>query len=1248
VKKRLATTLALLCLGFGLPALAQEFRATISGHVFDSSGGAVPNVKIQVTAMDTNEVSTAVSDNSGAYSIPLLRPGDYKLSASAPGFKQFIRDRVVLEAAKVMGIDITLEVGAVTDTVEVTAAAAVLETQSASRGGVVTTQQVSELPLNARNPFMLGAMMSGVTFNGAAIWQRPFDNGAIAQWSVNGSRDSSAEYFLDGASNNGQMGSNNIAYVPIVDTVQEFNVMTNMYNAEYGHTGGGVMNVVLKSGTNTHHITGWEFMRRTPLDANTFQNNAIVATPNNPKGGAPRPNHYLDQYGFQLEGPARIPGILRKDGPVKMFYLGAYEGYREGTPNPLTVSYPEPEMRNGDFSKLTTVVNGQAIPVTIYNPFDATVDAAGNVTRQPFPGNVIPKNMLNPVALAVTKYMPLPNQPAPPNSRYATSNLSIPSFFDKDKFYNLILKFDFNIGSKHRAYFRHASNDRTEDRAVNGIDNKPGTDGQQPFQRINDAYVADWTFTASPTVIIDVRGSYNRFIEKGFGRANEGFDIASFGLPASLIKSLPSPIYFGRWNFYTGVSGTTSIYNSLGRSQSNNYTNTYELQGNMTKVAGPHTIKFGADIRQINYEIQNTGDILGFNSFTGFTQKVWNQSSDATSGDPFATFLLGIPEGSSNYPLFPWWKQWYTGLFVNDDWKVSRRLTLNLGLRYDLTPFAHEKWNRQNGAFDPNAKSGIVVPADALDALRANGVPESQINNLANLKGSLTFAGVNGVGSTPAHLNKKNFGPRFGFAYQLKEKLVLRGGAGLYYGAPNNDAFQTAGFSTSTNIVNSLDGGRTPIANVLSNPYPNGISVPTGSSAGTLTFAGKNNNWFDANALTPKVWSFSLGFQYQVNQFSTLEASYVGSRSYDQTMEKDYNIPSLDFRKSCDILEGGSPIYCNQNVPNPFRNLPAFIGTTYYTATSITRFNLARPFPQFNGTMLQQGRNDSYITYNSLQLNYNVRMRGGITLLGNYTFSKQVEEWGFNDPYNNVYQQGLYSLDRPHVLKVTGVWMLPFGQGQKFGAGSNRFVKKLISGWSWNTTFTDPLKGFPSDLPSNVIQLKDPSTPVKDSSGKLIADAQGRPIWDGNTNWKGYDVRLWNPCVLRQNDDGSVVPTDPSKALGCGDPSSGNYAWFQQALGGTTAGPGFTPRYTPRRSGQIRRHHAFYLDTSLLKDTRINERIHFQLGFEAFNLFNHNYFGRDQVDTNPANSTFGIIRPSTVSTQNILPRQIQVRMKFFW
>jgi hypothetical protein len=1217
MKRRVAIAIALLCLA-AVCAPAQEFRATISGHVFDASGGAVPSAKIQAVNTATNETNTATTDTSGSYTVPFLRPGVYKVTVTASGFKQSVKDDVTLQVAKVLAVDFNLEVGAVTESVEVSADALALETQTASRSGVVTTQQVAEMPLNARNPFMLGTMMPGVTFRGAAIWQRPFDNGAIAQWSVNGSRDSSTEFMMDGASNGGQMGSNNIAYVPVVDAVQEFTMQMNLYNAEYGRTGGGIMNVVLKSGTNTFHATGWEYMRRTQLDANTFQNNAIPASATNPSGGAPRPNHYLDQYGFQVEGPVYLPKLLPKDGKVKLFYLGTFENYREGTPNPLFVSWPTVDMRNGDFSKLTNA-SGQAI--TLYNPYDATLDASGNPVRKPFANNQIPASMMSPIAKAVTAYMPLPNQPTAAGNRYGTLNTYYPGYFDVDKFYNLILKFDWNFGDKHRAFFRHASNDRTEDRASNGIDNAPGTDGQQPFQRINDAYVADWVGTITPTFVLNARASYNRFIEKGFGRANEGFDVSKFGLPTSLISQLPSPIYFGRWNFYNGNSGTTSIYNPLGRGQSNNFTNTYQLSFNATKISGKHTMKAGLDIRQINYLQQNTGDILQFNSYSGYTQKSWNQA-DSTSGDPYATFLLGIPEGNSNYPLFPWWKQIYAAPYFQDDWKITRTLTLNLGVRIDFNQPAHEKWNRMNGPFDPKAKSSI--------AGQLSPASLAQYPQLANLSGSFTFAGVGGIPSTPANLNKKNWQPRIGFAYEMNPRLVMRGGVGLYYSNPTNDYFQSAGFFNTNYMVTAGDSpalqqpGRIPYTNVLANPYPDGIIAPTGSSAGSLTFAGKNNNWFDSNFKTPRVWSFSFGFQYQTSRNSNFEITYVGSRSQNLNMQKVYNIPSLDFRKQCNIQEGGSPSYCDANVTNPFKGIPAFKGTPFYLNDTISRFQLNRPFPQFNGDLTQLGRNDSNIWYNSVQLTYNLRLRGGLSLMTNYNFSKEVEKWGFNDPYRDVYQQGIYLNDRPHVFKFTTIYELPFGQGKKWGSGANGFTKKLISGWQATTFYTNQ-SGEPADLPGNVIQLKDPKTP---GGG-----------WDGSTDWKAYQPRAWNPCVLRQFNDGSIAPASFSLARGCGTDVS-NYAWLQTAS--------YAPRYTPSRSGQIRRHHAFSADASVTKMTNITERLRAQFGFEAFNLLNHNFFGRDQFVTDPTNPLFGTITPATVSTQNFLPRQIQIRMKLMW
>src|ERR1035441_1374043 len=302
---------------------------------------------------------------------------------------------------------------------------------------------------------------------------------------------------------------------------------------------------------------------------------------------------------------------------------------------------------------------------------------------------------------------------------------------------------------------------------------------------------------------------------------------------------LPSPVYFGRWNF--------DNYNSLGRSQSNNYTNTFELQLSATKVTGSHTIKAGFDIRQINYEQQNTGDILSYTGNASWTQRIYNVG-ESTSGDGYASFLLGLTSGSSNYPLFPWNKQYYYAPYVQDDWKVSRRLTLNLGLRWDFNAPQFEKWNRQNGPFDPTVASPIAsqVAANVAALNAAGSIPAdlaAQYANLANLKGGITFAGVNGQGRSPFALRKTGFEPRLGLAYQLGEKLVMRGGFGLYHSNPDNSIQQTNGFSTSTSLVNSNDGGRTPISNILSNPYPNGIQYPTGSSLGAATFVGQNPSW---------------------------------------------------------------------------------------------------------------------------------------------------------------------------------------------------------------------------------------------------------------------------------------------------------------------------------------------------------------------------------------------------------------------
>ena len=1169
---------------------AQEFRATLTGRVTDPQNLTIAEATVQVRNVSTGEVSSANTDSHGNFSIPFLRPGTYTVTVLHTGFLQFTQQGVTLEVAQIAFLPIQLHLGAETESVIVTAEAPLLETATADRGGVVDTQRVSELPLNARNPFMLGAMMSGVTFRGSAIWQRPFDNGAIAEWSINGSRQRQNEFLLDGAPNNGQAGGNNVAYVPIVDAVQEFKMQSNTYDSQYGHTAGGIMNVVLKSGGNKFHGSAWEFMRRTWLDANTFQNNSK---------GAPRAVHYLDQYGGQIEGPVLLPKLY--NGHDKTFFLFSIENYREGTPSPLLLSVPAPEFLNGDFSKL---VDANGKPITIFNPFTTTFDAQGNPIRSPFPNNQIPASMINPIAQKILSYFPKPNTTTP-NSAYGQNNLSIPGYFAKDKFYNYIARVDEIIGQKHRVFGRYAQNSRTEDRNDNGVFSGPGQGGQQPFQRLNWAATVDWVGTFSRTFVGNVRVSFNRFIEQGFGAGDVGFDLTTLGFPASTISQLPGGKFFGRYEF--------DGYSYLGRYRDVNITNNYGISPNITKIWKSHSFHTGLDFRRIYYILNSTGNIWYFNSRKDYTQQTWNQS-DPLSGNAIASFLLGVPgcipslcpsagPGRSDYPLFPFFRQWYYAPFVQDDWKVTSRLTLNLGLRWDFTLAPDEKYGRLDYRFDPNAQAD-----------------PSQFPTLANYKGGLTFAGVGGTPSKAANTNYWNVQPRIGAAYQLRRHLVLRGGWGRYFANPSNDWQKTTGFSTSTPLVSSNDGGRTPIPDLLSNPFPNGILTPTGSGRGPATFVGRDFSWFNPDFKTPSADEFSFGFQVEFSPSSMLEASYVGSRGHNIQTERAYNIPSLDLRRQCNLLEGGNHSYCDAKLPNPFYQQPAFLGTSFYTSPTLSRFQLSRPFPQFSGDLKEQGLNTGATWYNSLQVDYNVRLRKGLNLLADYTFSKLVERWGYNDPYRGIVQEGLYYNDRPHMLKATTVYDLPFGRGHWIGGNVHGFLNQLIGGWE-TTTFLTAQSGEPADLPGNVRILRDPKLPIPD--------------------WHAPKVQGWRPCVLQMDPNtGAVSPEAYSMNYGCGtDPSTYNFLIL----------PPYAPRETPYRSGQIRMYHTLTMDASLDKTFPFSERARLQLRLEAFNVLNHYAFPLERFNTNPFDPNFGSLFPGRISTVNSgMPRQLQLGAKFLW
>ncbi|HKX31315.1 MAG TPA: TonB-dependent receptor, partial [Blastocatellia bacterium] len=1032
----------------GVMASAQDFRATMTGRVTDSSKAAIPNAQVQVKNLGTNEVTITTTGIEGNYKVPFLRPGAYSVTVEAAGFKKSLREGVELVISQVATLDFSLETGSISEQVTVLGEAPLIESATADRGGVIDRQRVVELPLNARNPFMLGVLTAGVNFNGASIWQRPFDNGAIAEWTINGSQSRGNEFLLDGAPNNSQAGGNNIAYVPPVDSVQDFKIMTNTYDAQYGKTTGGIINVNLKSGTNELHGSVYEFMRRAWLDATDFRLKA---------NGADKAAHYLDQYGVQIEGPIRIPKLY--NGKDQTFFMVNYEGYREGVPQPLTLSVPTPEMRNGDFSGL---VDGAGRPIIIYDPqttrlnpnFDPNrAEGTDNLRyiRDPFPGNRIPLNRINPIAQKILSFYPQPNR-VDPIAGYSRSNLFISPNLATDSFFNYVVKIDQQFNERHRMYVRYAKNDRTEDRNVNGITGAPGQDGQHPLKRINDAFVVDHLATFSPNLIFNIRASIARYVEGSRGDANIGFDQTQLGFPSSLISQLPGTASFGRYEF--------SDYSALGRYSGFNYTNTVALHPNLTWVRGSQTWRGGVDMRWVQYIDKGEGNPFRLTADRGFTQQRWDRG-DPNSGNSIATFLLGnVSGGGVDSNLF--WTtlgNYYAPWFQND-WKVNRRLTLNLGLRWDINKPPKERYDRLNHGFDPN----VVNPVNAL-------IDRALFPDLPQLKGGLLFANQNGLSRAPAKTDWNNFQPRIGFAYLLKEKLVMRGGWGLYYVNPGNDYLQFNGFGFTTPIVNSLDGGRTPIEGLLNNPFPGGVISPPGSSLGLETLLGRGFNYVNPNFQVPYVHQFSFGFQYQLPWEAKVEVSYVGNRTLKLQTNRPINEPDLAFRQKCNPLEGGSPAYCNEGVPNPFKGLEPFRGSYLYDSNTISRWQLARPYPQFDG-ITEVARNDGDISYNSLQVSFEKRTRGGMNLTSTYTLSKQIETWGWNDVQKNILQRGLYFADRPHRFTTGMVYPLPFGDGKKLFNLKRGLVSKLISGWQ-SSLILQWQSGRPWDLPGNILWLND-------------------------------------------------------------------------------------------------------------------------------------------------------------------------------
>lgn len=1186
-----AKLLFVLCL-VALSISAQDFRGQISGRVTEASGAAVPNATVTITNAATNSTLNATTNESGEYTVLYLTPGKYAISIEANGFKKSVRQNVEVRIGDKLALDVALEVGAVTDSVNITSDAPLLETTSASAGQVIDQRRIAELPLSDGNPFVLSRLASGISYVGDLKFSRPFDNAGTSGIVADGAPGRN-EFTLDGVPNMASGGGiGRVAFVPPADAVQEFKVETASFDAQTSHTAGATVNVTLKSGTNGLHGTAYEFVRNDVLSANDFFLNRtnLATTPTrdrNRDGKADRDPLRYNRYGFTVGGPVFLPrfgtgGAPYWSGKNRSFFFFAYEGLKDVFPEPGQFTVPTLKMRNGDFSELLP-------SIVIYDPATARADGS-RVRRDPFPGNIIPASRISAIAKNYLSYYPLPNQAG--NSQGQNNFLS--GNPRTDNFHSESIRFDQVVTEKQRFFARYSHNNRVEARGNwGGVVSGVSSTGNFLY-RINDGGSFDHVYTFSPTVTLNTRVGFSRFNEPNIRQHEGQVTPASLGFPAQTAALFGPESYLPRFE----ISGYSVLGDSVGGGSTHNI---YTVQPTMTKIAGRHAFRFGYDFRSYRENAYGAGQAAGRYDFAqNFTRGPLDNSTSAAVGQSLASFLLGQPTGGtiernaarSNQVL-------YHGMFFHDDWKITSRLTLNLGVRYEYEGAMNERYNRNTRGFDATASSPIEAAAKT--AYTASPIAEIPVASF-NVKGGLLFA--NDSNRSFWNADGNNLQPRIGFAYKWTDKLVMRGGWGMYTVPFVIFGNNQPGFSQSTPIVASVDNGLTFQANLVS-PFPSGVLLPAGASNGLATFLGQGISYtpLDLNNTQAQRWSF--GFQYELPGNWLVEAQYVGNASYDGVVGVPLNAIPLRYLSTSSFRDQNMINTINllsATVTNPFRNL---IPGTGLNGATVQRQQLLRPFPQFTG--VTGLRNDASSRFHSMQLRAEKRFSGGYTLLAAYNWSKFLEQSSLRNEADTSFERRFSDADIPHRLVMSGIWELPFGRGRKFGTNWHRAFDLVAGGWqvqgiwNWQT-------GRPNMTLGNVYYNGD-ITKLKTS------------VKSSNVDGTVFDTSgfYFNDAAVQTN---GVI--DPSKQRN--DP--------RIQLGSNV-------RVLPSRWASFRGQGLNLWDLSVSKNFTITETIKFQLRGEFLNAFNTPVFNNPNLD--PRNANFG-----KVTSQANLARNVQIGLKLIF
>ena len=974
-------------------ALAQEFRGTILGRITDPSGAAAPGSAVEVLNVDTGGVARTTSNEVGNYQVPFLLPGNYTVRVEHPGFKKLERQGIRVSTNESVTLNFALEMGAATESVTVTGAAPLLNTTNADLGQVINNAYVGLLTISlSRNVINVRQLAPGVTGGTGTYTSDAQGNFSVAG---GGGTRGDNEIVVDGIPNTTVGGI--IGFVPSIDSVEEAKVHTTLFDAAYGHSNGGALSITTRAGANQPHGALYFYKRWRALNANSWTNNRL---------GLDKPEVDYHQWGYTVSGPVWIPRLY--NGRNRTFFTTSLE--RDHDPRQLTrqARVPTEAERNGDFSGTLNRLGGA---FSIYDPA-TTVQTGATATRQPFSGARIPAARQSPIGATALKKFPLPNQPAAP--ALAAYNWGLSKTYTVDQ-RQTSARIDHLLSDRQRLFGRIGWLDRIQqaDELFAGVTSFPvegGSDLGRLFRRRLSLGLDD-TFVFSPSLVASVRAGVLSYWTDNTGGAS-GLDPKEFQLPEVVLSNQA----FRGWpNFNLGENMP-----GIGSSQSYSRNLVYSLLTTWTKLTGPHAIKFGADYRlgQIN-NVNTGGNAVGtFNFSPVFTQaNPFDRRSADTSGSGMASALLGLAESGSFGFNSPYSIQnHYLGLFAQNDWKVSNRLTVNLGLRYELeTPFT-ERFNRMSQRFDADAQLPVRVPG-------------------FDLRGGVRFAGVDG-NPRRARADKNNLGPRFGFAYSLTPRTVIRGGYGIFYSivSMNTGFFGELGvFNAVTPFLGSIDNGATPFT-TLANPFPAGLRSPVGSLAGLLAQLGDSLSFFDDQRVNPynQQWQFSI--QRELPGRLLVEGAYMGMHSLKQ-------IESFNLNEKPDpFLALGAAE--NNRVNNPFRG--AFPENSVLgQGTTLTQNRLWARFPQFT-TLTRQGANTGRALYHALHMKVDKRLAHGLNFLWTYSFSRLMDN-NTTSIVNPRFYRGVSPIDQKQVMRLAFTYELPFRFG---GSGWNRLWKQALGGWA--------------------------------------------------------------------------------------------------------------------------------------------------------------------------------------------------------